>query len=264
MDMFKKNKTQGVAALSVGAEILEPPKHVAIIMDGNNRWAKKRGLPGPAGHKVGAENVRVVVDACKELGVEVVTLFAFSTENWQRPEKEVGALMSLFLTYLKNEAKKLKKNNVRLLVIGQRDRFSEKLQKLMAEVEELTAEGTDQTLVLAADYGGKWDLAQATKKIAERVALGELKSEDITEATLQQHICLGDLPPVDLMIRTGGEERISNFMLWQCAYAELYFSDCYWPDFNADQLQKAVDEFHLRQRRFGKTGDQIEEDAKGA
>ncbi len=242
----------------------ETPKHIAIIMDGNNRWAKKRGLPGPAGHKVGVETVRTVLEACEDLGVEVLTLFAFSTENWQRPEKEVGALMMLFLTYLKNEAKKLKKNKVRLRVIGQRQHFSAKLQKAMAEVEAMTAEGAQTTLVLAADYGGQWDIQQATQKIAQQVAEGKIKPEDITVDTIQEQISLGDLPPPDLLIRTGGEQRISNFLLWQCAYSELYFTDVYWPDFSKAELIKAIEEYKSRQRRFGKTGDQIAGEAQRA
>ncbi len=240
------------------------PTHIAIIMDGNNRWAKQRGLPGPAGHKVGVEAVRKVLNACEEFNVKVLTIFAFSTENWKRPEKEVGALMSLFLSYLKSEVKKLKKSNVRLRIIGQRHRFSDKIKNMMREVEETTAECTGRILVVAADYGGQWDIQQATQQIAQRVADGELDPKDITIDTVQQHISLGDLPPPDLLIRTGGENRISNFLLWQSAYTEFYFTDTYWPDFDGETLRKAIIEYQSRQRRFGKSGDQVEEEAKRA
>jgi undecaprenyl diphosphate synthase len=232
-------------------------RHVAIIMDGNNRWAKQRGMAGVSGHKVGVERIRDVMAACQEAGVEVLTVFAFSSENWRRPPVEVEALMSLFLLYLKNEAKALKKKNVALRVIGNRERFSPSIQRAIAAAEEMTR-GGKTTLVIAADYGGRWDIAQAAKTIAHRVAAGELDPASITEDSLQEHTCLADLPPLDLLIRTGGEVRISNFLLWQCAYAELFFSDKLWPDFDADELKKAAASFHERQRRFGMTGDQID------
>jgi undecaprenyl diphosphate synthase len=226
-------------------------------MDGNNRWAKQRGMAGVSGHKVGVERIRDVMAACQEAGVEVLTVFAFSSENWRRPPVEVEALMSLFLLYLKNEAKALKKKNVALRVIGNRERFSPSIQRAIAAAEEMTR-GGKTTLVIAADYGGRWDIAQAAKTIAHRVAAGELDPASITEDSLQEHTCLADLPPLDLLIRTGGEVRISNFLLWQCAYAELFFSDKLWPDFDADELKKAAASFHERQRRFGMTGDQID------
>jgi undecaprenyl diphosphate synthase len=232
-------------------------RHVAIIMDGNNRWAKQRGMAGVSGHKVGVERIRDVMAACQEVGVEVLTVFAFSSENWRRPPLEVEALMSLFLLYLKNEAKALKKKDVALRVIGNRERFSPSIQKAIAAAEELTR-GGKTTLVIAADYGGRWDIAEAAKKIAQRVAAGELSPAAITENSLHEHTCLADLPPLDLLIRTGGEVRISNFLLWQCAYAELFFSDKLWPDFDGDELKKAAASFHERQRRFGMTGDQID------
>ena len=232
-------------------------RHVAIIMDGNNRWAKQRGMAGVSGHKVGVERIRDVMAACQEVGVEVLTVFAFSSENWRRPPVEVEALMSLFLLYLKNEAKALRKKDVALRVIGNRERFSPSIQRAIAAAEEMTR-GGKTTLVIAADYGGRWDIAQAAKKIAHRVAAGELDPASITEDSLQEHTCLADLPPLDLLIRTGGEVRISNFLLWQCAYAELFFSDKLWPDFDADELKKAAASFHERQRRFGMTGDQID------
>lgn len=238
-------------------------RHVAIIMDGNNRWAKQRGMAGVSGHKVGVERIRDVMSACQEVGVEVLTVFAFSSENWRRPPVEVEALMSLFLLYLKNEAKALKKKDVALRVIGNRERFSPSIQKAIAAAEEMTR-GGKTTLVIAADYGGRWDIAQAAKKIAQQVAAGELDPATITEDSLHEHTCLADLPPLDLLIRTGGEVRISNFLLWQSAYAELFFSDKLWPDFDADELKKAAASFHERQRRFGMTGDQIDAGALNA
>lgn len=238
-------------------------RHVAIIMDGNNRWAKQRGMAGVSGHKVGVERIRDVMAACQEVGVDVLTVFAFSSENWRRPPVEVEALMSLFLLYLKNEAKALKKKDVALRVIGNRERFSPSIQKAIAAAEDLTS-GGKTTLVIAADYGGRWDIAEAAKKIAYRVAAGELNPAAISEDSLHEHTCLADLPPLDLLIRTGGEVRISNFLLWQCAYAELFFSDKLWPDFDGDELKKAAANFHERQRRFGLTGDQIDAGAINA
>lgn len=237
-------------------------RHVGIIMDGNNRWAKQRGLPGVAGHKAGVERIRDVMRACKTLGVESLTLFAFSSENWQRPPKEVEALMSLFLLYLQREAKKLKAEGVALRVIGRRDRFSPKVLAAIEAAELLTA-GGETTLVIAADYGGRWDIAEAAKQMAKQVAEGDLKLADINEDRLHQYTCLADLPALDLLVRTSGEVRISNFLLWQAAYAELYFCDTLWPDFDGAAMQLAADAFFQRQRRFGKTAEQIAE-AQGA
>jgi len=231
-------------------------KHLAIIMDGNNRWAKHRRLPGTAGHKVGIERLRDVLRGCKQHGIEVLTVFAFSSENWRRPPKEVSALMSLFYHYLKSEAKKLKKENVCLRVIGNREQFDKKLLKAITEAEQLTA-GGERTLVIAADYGGQWDISNAARKIAETVRSGDLSTEDISEEVFHSYTALADLPPVDLLVRTGGEYRISNFLLWQSAYAELYFSELLWPDFDEAALASAVDEFSSRQRRFGLSGDQV-------
>lgn len=231
-------------------------RHIAIIMDGNNRWAKQRGKPGPSGHKAGVEKIREVMTACQKHQIEVLTLFAFSSENWKRPPLEVEALMTLFLSYLKREAKKLNEEGVRLRVIGRRDRFSNKIQKAIVEAEALASTGAT-TLVIAADYGGQWDMANAARLVAEKVAIGQLNPTEITTDTIQQHLCMADLPPPDLLIRTGGEQRISNFLLWQAAYSELLFTDLYWPDFDEAALDAAVEDFHQRQRRFGQTSEQI-------
>jgi undecaprenyl diphosphate synthase len=230
--------------------------HVAIIMDGNNRWAKQQGKTGIAGHKAGAERLRDVLSACKEHDISVLTVFAFSSENWQRPAKEVDALLSLFYLYLSNESKKLKKQGVRLRVMGSRERFSDKLLAAIDKAEQVACEG-DRTLVIAADYGGQWDVTQAAKAIALQVVEGQLALDDINEKVMAGHLSLPDLPPLDLLIRTGGETRISNFLLWQAAYAELYFSDALWPDFDAASLAKAVGDYKKRQRRFGLTASQV-------
>jgi undecaprenyl diphosphate synthase len=237
-----------------------PLRHVAVIMDGNNRWARQRGLPGVAGHKKGVERVRDILDTCKKANIQVVTVFAFSSENWQRPAMEVSALMTLFSTYLSNEKKKLKEENVSLRIIGDRSRFSAKLCKLIEDAEAFTA-GGESILAIAADYGGRWDVTNAARKLAEACVRGEIAPSDINETLMNQTVCLGDLPPVDLLIRTGGEKRISNFLLWHAAYAELYFSDLYWPDFDVEAMQAAIADFYTRQRRFGLSGEQVSSDA---
>jgi undecaprenyl diphosphate synthase len=241
------------------ATAVSTPKHVAIIMDGNNRWAKKRLLPGISGHKSGVEAVKAAVRTSAKAGVEVLTLFAFSSENWRRPEKEVSALMQLFTLALEKEVRKLHKNNLRLKILGDVSAFSEKIQCLVREAETLTAENTGMTLVIAANYGGQWDMANAARRLAEDVERGLIQPNDITEASVQKYIGLGDLPAVDLLIRTGGEQRISNFLLWQSAYAEFYFSDAYWPDFDEKEYGRALDAFKSRTRRFGRTDDQLQE-----
>ncbi|WP_309045632.1 polyprenyl diphosphate synthase [Marinobacter sediminicola] len=246
---------------SVSAEIPvsadSRPRHVAIIMDGNNRWAKSRLLKGVAGHKAGVESVRAVVETCAREGVEVLTLFAFSSENWRRPKDEVSALMKLFLFALEREVRKLHRNDIRLRIIGDRSAFNATLQEHMAKAEGLTRNNTRMTLVIAANYGGHWDIAQATQQVAQLVKSGELEPADITDDLIQQHLSIGDLPMPDLMIRTAGEQRISNFMLWHLAYTELYFSPVFWPDFKEEEMCKALQAYAGRQRRFGQTDDQI-------
>ncbi len=237
------------------------PRHIAIIMDGNGRWAKKRLLPRVAGHQAGVEAVRGVVEACGKKGIEVLTLFAFSSENWRRPASEVGLLMELFVQTLKREVKRLHANNVRLRVVGERGAFDAKLQEGITQAEQLTQNNTGLTVVIAANYGGRWDIAQAARQLAAQVEAGELKSADITPELIDAHLSLRELPEPDLFIRTGGEQRISNFLLWQLAYTELYFTDVLWPDFSAAVLEEALESFGRRQRRFGRTGDQVEQGA---
>jgi undecaprenyl diphosphate synthase len=235
---------------------LVPVKHVAIIMDGNNRWAKKRALPGFTGHQVGADAIRNILQACDKKGIEVLTLFAFSSENWNRPEDEVSALMSLFLTYLKKEVASLHENGVRIRFIGRRDRFSNEIRQEMEYAESLTQGNREKTLVLAVDFGGRWDISHAAASMADDVCSGSLQISDINELTLDRYMSLSDLPAVDLCIRTGGEYRISNFLLWQLSYSELYFTDCLWPDFNGSEFDKALLQYSLRQRRFGLSAEQ--------
>lgn len=237
------------------------PRHVAIIMDGNNRWARKRLLPGVAGHKAGVDAVRAVIEVCAEAGVEVLTLFAFSSENWQRPADEVGALMELFLSALRREARRLDDNDIRLRIIGDRSRFHPELQAAMKEAEAQTADCRKFTLQIAANYGGQWDITQASQRLARQVQLGHLQPEEITPAMLESCLATSESPPPDLCIRTGGERRISNFLLWQLAYAELYFSDLHWPDFKHDAMRAALEDYSMRQRRFGRTSEQVAADA---
>ncbi|BFN13791.1 polyprenyl diphosphate synthase [Marinobacter sp. RI1] len=233
------------------------PRHVAIIMDGNNRWAKAHRLKGVAGHKAGVDAVKAVVETCAREGVEVLTLFAFSSENWRRPKDEVSALMRLFLIALEREVRKLHRNNIRLRIIGDRSAFNPALQEHMEKAEALTRDNTRMTVVIAANYGGHWDITQATRKVAEQVRMGQLEPSDITDDLIQEHLSIGDLPMPDLLIRTAGEQRISNFLLWHLAYTEFYFSDVFWPDFKGEQMLKALDAYAHRQRRFGQTDDQI-------
>ena len=227
------------------------PRHVAIIMDGNNRWARRQSLPGAAGHRAGVEAVRGVLRSCQQHGIEVLTLFAFSSENWGRPRPEVRALLALLSRYLRNEVRDLHKDGVRLRFMGERRRFSDRLQRLMANAEFLTRDNTVATVVLAVDYGGRWDITQASRQLAARVQAGEMTVEDIDEASLSRAMALGDLPAPDLCIRTGGDARISNFMLWQFAYSELYFTHTLWPDFGELEFARALSDYARRERRFG-------------
>ncbi|MBF0471790.1 MAG: isoprenyl transferase [Gammaproteobacteria bacterium] len=237
------------------------PRHIAIIMDGNGRWAKKRLLPRFAGHQQGMESVRKVVKKCIEDGVEVLTLFAFSSENWKRPAEEVGLLMKLFVGALDREVRKLHKNGVSLRIVGDITAFPDELQQRIVAAEKMTADNRRLYLNIAANYGGRWDIVEATKKLAYRVKHGSLGVEEITSELLAQELVMADLPEPDLFIRTGGEERISNFLLWQLAYCELYFTQQLWPEFDESSLQQAIDSFGSRQRRFGMTGEQVEDSA---
>jgi len=238
-------------------DVKKIPQHIAIIMDGNGRWAQAQGKGRVAGHKAGVDSVRAVVRGARKAEVKALTLFAFSSENWQRPEKEVSMLMDLFMFVLTKEVKRLHKNNIRFQVIGDLSRFSDKLQKSITKSEHLTANNNGLVLSVAANYGGRWDIANAAKQLASQVQSNEISLEDINEDTLHQQICLADLPALDFLIRTGGDYRISNFLLWQAAYAELYFTETLWPDFNEQQFEQAIDVFDQRERRFGKTGEQV-------
>ena len=235
------------------------PRHVAIIMDGNGRWARRRHLPRVAGHRVGLEAVRKTIKACVSRDVAVLTLFAFSSENWRRPKEEVGLLMNLFMTALDSEVKKLHKNGVRLRIIGDVAGFSPELQQRIHAAEQLTRDNTTLNLNIAANYGGRWDITQACRSLADEVASGALQSEAISEELIRSRLSLSDLPEPDLFIRTGGEQRISNFLLWQLAYTELYFTDLLWPAFDEKAFAEALDSFAGRQRRFGRTGEQVEQ-----
>lgn len=235
------------------------PRHVAIIMDGNNRWAKKHGLAGNLGHKKGAKAVRDTVENCAKAGVEVLTVYAFSSENWRRPEEEVNGLMTIFLESLAAEVPMLHKHNIRLRFIGDLSAFSPELQSKMTQSMLETESNDKMTFAVAVNYGGQWDIAQAARKLAEQVEVGKLKASEITPEKIQEHISLGDLPPPDLCIRTSNEQRVSNFLLWQIAYAEFYFPDLLWPDFDEEALHEAFREFASRQRRFGRTSEQVEE-----
>jgi undecaprenyl diphosphate synthase len=234
------------------------PQHVAVIMDGNGRWAKGRGLPRIAGHRKGVEAVRELVTACGELGIPYLTLFAFSSENWRRPETEVRLLLELFLMALDKEVKKLHTSKVRFRVIGDIERFGPKLGARIQAAEALTRDNQNLTLTIAANYGGRWDVAQACKALVREAAAGQLDPESVSPESLEPHLSMAGIPEPDLFIRTGGEQRISNFLLWQLAYTELYFTPVLWPEFDRSQFDQALASFASRQRRFGQTGDQVE------
>ena len=243
------------------------PRHVAIIMDGNGRWATKRYLPRVAGHVKGVDAVRVIVEACAERGIEYLTLFAFSSENWRRPAEEVSLLMRLFMTALEREIAKMHLNNIRLKVVGDLSRFDAKLCSMIADAERRTAGNTRLTVTICANYGGRWDITQAVNRMVAAganadagtgtVTPADASAAVFTESDLEPHLALAYAPEPDLFIRTGGEERISNFMLWQLAYTELYFTETYWPDFDAVALDAAITSFQQRERRFGRTTEQL-------
>jgi undecaprenyl diphosphate synthase len=234
------------------------PTHVAIIMDGNGRWATRNGRPRHAGHRAGVKSARAAVRACAESDVKVLTLFAFSSENWKRPPSEVDSLMRLFIEVLQREVDALHENGIQLRFIGARESLPTILRKRMADAEARTAANSRMTLVLAVAYGGQWDMVQAMRRIGQKIRSGDLDPSDIDEALIDRHRALAGLPSPDLLIRTGGEQRVSNFMLWDLAYTELFFTDTLWPDFGEEQVMQALDFFSQRQRRFGQTGKQLE------
>lgn len=254
------------AALPMIDELIKEqlPQHVAIIMDGNGRWAKKKGNMRVFGHRNAIKAVRDVTEGAAELGISYLSLFAFSTENWQRPTQEVNALMQLLVSTLQSEAKTLQKNNVRLKAIGALTALPADCQKGLLKLEHLTAANTGLTLVLALNYSGRWDILQASQRTAEAVAKGELLPDQLTEATFSKYLATAGMPEPELLIRTSGEQRISNFMLWQLAYAELYFTDELWPDFRKEHLKQALNAFQQRERRFGKTSEQIKKQPTNA
>ena len=233
------------------------PRHVAVIMDGNGRWAKQRGRPRTLGHRAGARAVNLCIDFCIERGIEALTLFAFSSENWQRPADEVSALMSLFLRALDRELEELHRRGVRLRFIGERASFAPELRNRMTSAEAITRSNSGLQLSVAASYGGRWDIAQAARRLAEQVRAGSLDPTDIDEQLLGRMTCLAELPAPDLFIRTGGDQRISNFLLWQLAYTELYFTETLWPDLDRATLDSALEAFASRERRFGLTSEQL-------
>ncbi|MCF2133716.1 MULTISPECIES: isoprenyl transferase [Burkholderiaceae] len=236
--------------------VTDVPRHIAIIMDGNGRWAQRRRLPRVAGHTKGLDAVRTIVEACVARGVEFLTLFAFSSENWRRPVDEVSFLMRLFISALEREIARLHTNGIRLRVVGDLSMFEPRIQELVRRAQAKTAANTRLTLTIAANYGGRWDILQATRKIAQQcVDAGAMQNVD--EASFAQHLAMAYAPEPDLFIRTGGEQRVSNFLLWQLAYTEFYFTDVFWPDFNDAQLSKAIASYRERERRFGRTSAQL-------
>jgi len=235
------------------------PRHVAVIMDGNGRWARKRAMPRHAGHRAGVASVRKSVELAAQRGVEYLTLFAFSSENWARPREEVSKLMSLFIEALQREVDELHRNNVRLEFIGAREQLQDGLVKKIADAEAQTQANTGLRLIIAVAYGGRWDIVQAVRQVALKVAAGDISADDIDDVLLASELQLRNIPDPDLLIRTGGEQRISNFLLWNLAYTELWFCDVLWPDFGEQQFDEALAFYARRQRRYGHTGEQIEE-----
>lgn len=253
--MFFSDRKNAAPAAETPAEGHEfvPPQHVAIIMDGNGRWAKKRRLPRVAGHRRGAEAVRVTVRACVDLNISYLTLYTFSSENWKRPATEVHDLMGLLRHYLRNELAELNRSDVRIRFIGERARLDPDIIRLIQEAESATCNNRSLTLVLAFNYGGQAEIVEATRRIALEVQAGRLAASDITETTVSEYLHTTGIPDPDIIIRTSGEKRLSNFLLWQAAYAEFIFIDDLWPDFDKETLKRAIDEYHTRDRRFGAT-----------
>lgn len=238
-------------------DITRVPRHVAIIMDGNGRWAQAQGKERTYGHQEGAERVHDIMTAAVNLGIEYLTLYTFSTENWNRPESEIAALMALLLKHLEEEL--FMKKNARFRVIGDTQRLPKIVQEACGYLEERTKQNTGTCMVLALSYSSRWEITHAVQQIADKVQKGELQSEDISEESIQEHLATSFMPDPELMIRTGGEERLSNYLLWQCAYSEFYFTDTFWPDFKEEDLCKAIVDYQSRQRRFGKTSEQVTE-----
>jgi len=239
------------------SDVNHRPRHIVVVMDGNGRWAKKRYMPRTAGHHAGVKATRNIVEDCVKEQIQVLTLFAFSSENWKRPEQEVSSLMALFITTLQSEIKSLHKQNVCVTFIGDCSAFSEKLQIKIQETENLTKDNTGLKLNIAVNYGGRWDIVEACKIMIEKIQSGEFQVDDVNADLINRYVCLAGLPSPDLFIRTGGEKRISNFLIWQLAYTELYFTDVLWPDFKSSSFFTALEWYASRQRRFGKTGEQI-------
>ncbi len=239
------------------------PQHVAIIMDGNGRWAKKRLLPRVAGHQQGLESVRAIITSCVKKEIPCLTLFTFSSENWRRSENEISFIFSIFLKSLRNETKALHENNIRLKIVGDRSHFSEELKTAIVEAEQATEKNTGLKLNIAFNYGGRWDIVEASRGLAKQIAAGELLPENISIERFSEHLVLSDCSEPDLLIRTSGEYRISNFLLWQLAYTELYFTDTYFPDFREEQFEEALSAYAKRQRRFGSSGEVSDETASG-
>ncbi len=240
------------------------PNHIAVIMDGNGRWAKKRSLPRVAGHHEGVNSVREIVETCGQLGVKYLTLYTFSTENWNRPKDEVSILMRLLVSSLRDERDRLNKHNVRVTTIGDFESLPQDAQDEFLDAIELTKNNTGLTLILALSYSGRWDITNSVKRIAEQVKNGSLKPEEITDAVITQHLATKNIPDPDLLIRTSGELRISNFLLWQLAYSEMYVTDVLWPDFRRNQLYDAIESFQSRERRFGKVSEQVSGPSKSS
>ena len=242
--------------MSVQSQVANPG-HICIIMDGNGRWARQRLMPRSFGHRQGVDATRRCVEFFAGAGVDYLTLFAFSSENWKRPEEEVSNLMELFIRSLQRYTDELHEKGLRIRFIGNRDRFADKLRQQIEQTELKTVDNRGMTLIIAANYGGQWDIVNAARELATRVQDGEISIAQIDDRQFSRRLALGEVPSPDLFIRTGGEQRISNFLLWQLAYTEFYFCDCLWPDFDDREMQLALDEYHRRQRRYGKTGDQV-------